>query len=162
MNNVPTSPSIRNQSPQQIGDSEWAEVSSQQQAALYSEVVAIVDFDAPHLETALQQLPSNAELVLLDPMFDLLDQITKAVSIRSGIKQLHMVVQWEPECLVLGDYITDGATIREESQKIATWKDSFCESTRLVLHSPPDVQWDADGFLQQFSVCCETNFQISS
>ena len=114
-----------------------------ERAAIVAET-AVASVSSPHLviiDSAIQSvdawsdsLPDNAEMILLSPDTDGLDQITSLLQQRRDVASIHLVTHGESGQIQLGQTTLDQNILEQRAETLRQWKRSLRQGADLVLY----------------------------
>lgn len=96
--------------------------------------IAFVDATLDDLDVLVADLPSDTELVLLDPQRDLIDQVTVTLNARRGVQELHIVTHGQDGGLILGDQVIDAQSFANRSSGVNQWSHALTASADLLIY----------------------------
>ncbi|MBF0182198.1 MAG: DUF4347 domain-containing protein, partial [Magnetococcales bacterium] len=93
-----------------------------------------VDPTVENHETLLKDLPQNAEVVMLDPHKNGVEQIQAALKGHSGIQTLHIVSHGSAGYLELGGSELDVVNLESHAQALQDWGTALAENADILIY----------------------------
>ena len=98
-----------------------------------AKILVAIDSEVSNVSWLASQVQPNAEVLLLDPNLDGVEQITAALERIPTINSLHIVSHGEPGCLFLGQTQLSLNTLSQYQEQLKTWS-KYLQSNSLVLY----------------------------
>ena len=105
-----------------------------QSMAACDAVVVFVDASLDDCQALLEAIPDHAELVLLDPDSDPLDQIGDALTSRRSVKSVHIVSHGSDGQILVGQQVIDEKVIHQRRGEIARWADALDADADILIY----------------------------
>lgn len=86
------------------------------------------------LEQVLSGIIVQHEIVLLDADQNGIDQITKVLAGRRGVRGIHVIAHGESGALMLGNQQINLETLNQQAKQLATWARSLHDQADLLLY----------------------------
>ncbi|MGG6296551.1 putative Ig domain-containing protein, partial [Leptolyngbya sp. AN02str] len=99
-----------------------------------SSSIVFVDTSITNYQIFVDQAASDAQVVLLDPTQDALDQISVALAERVGLLSIHVVSHGSQGSLQLGSTVLDAVTLSQRKEQIAAWSDALAPGADILLY----------------------------
>ncbi|MFS8970991.1 DUF4347 domain-containing protein [Synechococcus sp. 'PEA 65AY6A-5F PE A'] len=96
--------------------------------------LVFIDQALPDLAILLAGIRPGAEVVLLDPNRDGIEQITEALRGRKGIKTLHILSHGQAGSLSLGRRVLNRENLPEYADLLAKWKSSLADDADILIY----------------------------
>ncbi|WP_342190392.1 carbohydrate-binding domain-containing protein [Stieleria varia] len=114
--------------------------------------MVFVDADVPQLETLLAGIASDADIVLLTPSENAIDQITRTLADRKELPSIHIISHGRSGAIQLGGQLIDEAQLRKHQPSVQAWGKSLSDDGDILLYGC-DVAAGAAGelFVQALS-----------
>ncbi|MEO5332742.1 MAG: DUF4347 domain-containing protein, partial [Magnetococcus sp. YQC-5] len=93
-----------------------------------------IDPTVDNYQTLLKDLPQNAQVVLLDPHIDGVEQIRSALAGHSGIESLHIVSHGSSGYLALGGSALDIVNLEDHTQALQDWGSALSENADIMIY----------------------------
>ena len=99
----------------------------------HSQMLVVIDSGVTDASGLISQVEPNAEVLLLDPNLDGVEQITAALESSPAINSLHIVSHGEPGRLFLGQTQLSLKTLSQYQEHLKTWS-KHLQGNSLVLY----------------------------
>ncbi|WP_197454311.1 DUF4347 domain-containing protein [Stieleria varia] len=96
--------------------------------------VVFVDQTLVDLTTLIDGVDPSAEIVLLDPKQDFIDQIGKGLSGRYNVSAVHLVTHGAEGRIVLGGQVIDESALAARSSDVSLWSQSLSSDADILLY----------------------------
>ena len=105
-----------------------------QAVANQSNAIYFVSSNLPDVATLLADIPQGAEVVLLNPESDGLNQILAALNGRTGLDAIHIISHGASGLLALGDSVVTSQTLTDRAADIATLGSALSVTGDILLY----------------------------
>lgn len=114
--------------------------------------LVVIDPTVPNYQQLVAGLQPDSRVLILDPVQDAIDQITKALLGQSGISSLHLVSHGKSGGIQLGGTWLDRANLDRYQSEFQLWAKSLTNDADILIYGCEVAQGDAGkAFLQHFS-----------
>ena len=116
--------------------------------------IVFFDFRVENADQLIQGLGlSNATIVMIDSGSDGISQITDALSLATGVQQVHILSHANASGILLGDTLLSSDNIDQNSQQLASWSAALTDTADILFYGC-DIAQTEDGqeLLNQISV----------
>jgi hypothetical protein len=120
-------------SPTQVASFSGAEIGLEATKSSPNEIV-FVDQGLPDLAVLLAGIDAGAEIILLDPSRDGIDQIAEALRGREGIKALHILSHGSAGSVQLGDSILNLDNLDAYAEQLQGWGAALDPNADILLY----------------------------
>ncbi|MGL5132461.1 MAG: DUF4347 domain-containing protein, partial [Planktothrix sp.] len=96
--------------------------------------VVFIDSSVENYETLLQGVDPSAEVIILDPNQDGIDQISSILSTQKDIDALHIISHGESGSLQLGNTVLDQNTLSKYTEQFQKWQTGLSENADILLY----------------------------
>jgi Ca2+-binding RTX toxin-like protein len=96
--------------------------------------LVLVDSTVDQYQSLVQNLRSEAEVVVLDPSQDGVEQITEVLTTRNNIESLHILSHGDAGRVYLGSTQLSSETLEHYSDRIQDWHQSFAAHPNILLY----------------------------
>ncbi|MBF0273065.1 MAG: DUF4347 domain-containing protein, partial [Magnetococcales bacterium] len=93
-----------------------------------------IDSTVDHYQTLLHDLPTDAQVVLLNPNLDGVEQIRTALAGHAGIEAVHIVSHGSPGYLALGNSELDVVNLEDHANTLQEWGNSLSENADILIY----------------------------
>ena len=92
----------------------------------------ILDANIEHLPLLIDDLPTDADIFMLDPIQDGIEQITEALQARRSVSSIHLVSHGSPGSLRLGSTELSFETLDRYAQQLQVWGEALTGNDLLI------------------------------
>lgn len=103
-------------------------------AAPASNSVVFVDTTVADYQTLVANAPENADVVLLDPGQDSLQQMADYLAGRSGIESIHILSHGDEGELIIGNTMLTNATLADHTSQLTAIGNALAENGDILLY----------------------------
>ncbi|MFK8112025.1 MAG: DUF4347 domain-containing protein [Rubripirellula sp.] len=96
--------------------------------------IAFVDSNLAGMNELIGVIDRGAEIVLIDPSADPIDQITDMLRGRTNIRALHIVSHGQPGELLIGDQVVNSEHLQENANKLRSWRSALNVEADILLY----------------------------
>jgi Ca2+-binding RTX toxin-like protein len=125
--------------------------------------LVLVDSTVNQYQSLVQNLRSEAEVIVLDPQQDGVEQITEVLATRNNIESLHILSHGDSGRVYLGSTQLSAETLEHYSDRIQDWHQSFAAHPSILLYGC-EVAAGQDGqqFVQDLSKLTQASIAAST
>ncbi|MCA9138448.1 MAG: DUF4347 domain-containing protein [Planctomycetales bacterium] len=147
-----TSSPVVESGPQVPGHADLSSQISADAATFRSSNLVIIDPSVAGDFDFSAAIPQHADLVVLHQGTDPIQQISKILSSRSGLKSVHLISHGQSGSLMLGNQGVDSQMINDRAAELSRWGDAFADGGDFLIYGC-DVGAGETGrsFLNQFA-----------
>ncbi|MEM9450815.1 MAG: DUF4347 domain-containing protein [Cyanobacteria bacterium P01_E01_bin.6] len=99
-----------------------------------SKELIVIDAQVEDYDAAVAAVNPNAEVFILDPSTDGIDQITELLSTRSDLNNLHIVSHGNSGQLQLGSTILSQSNLEAYGDRLQDWSSAFSQSADILIY----------------------------
>ena len=99
-----------------------------------SSAIVFVDSAIENIDTLIDGLAQDSELVLLTPDQDAIAQVSNVLSSRSDVSQIHIITHGDAGQLRLGGQTIDALQLEQRSEEIMAWRSSLSDDADILLY----------------------------
>ncbi|MEM8831313.1 MAG: DUF4347 domain-containing protein [Cyanobacteria bacterium P01_G01_bin.19] len=138
-------------------NTDWADVKTE---TLMNRPLVIIDSHVSQLLSLVRDIQYRANLVILDPQQDGIEQITQALKKYSKLSSLHLITHGSPGCVYLGNSKLNFSNIDDYSQQLKSWA-KFLTGKNLLVYGCQVAKEQGQIFLEQLSRLTKSNIAAS-
>jgi len=102
--------------------------------SLHPSVLVIIDPSVENYHHLVNGVIPEANVIVLDPTEDGVEQITQGLQKRSHIKSLHLVTHGSPGCLYLGTTQLKRSTLNYYDRDLQIWSDALTTDADILIY----------------------------
>jgi Ca2+-binding RTX toxin-like protein len=96
--------------------------------------LVVIDSVVPNHQSLVERLVPGADVILLEPKRDSIEQISEALAQRKDISSLQIISHGEPGNLQLGTTQLNLGTLARNAEKLETWRNTLTEEADILLY----------------------------
>lgn len=125
--------------------------------------LVLVDSTVNDYKSLVENLPSEAEVIVLNPNQDGVEQITEALATRTNVESLHILSHGDSGRVYLGSTQLDSETLDLCVNQIQGWQESFTPNADILLYGCEVAAGEVgQQFVQKLSELTQTDIAASS
>lgn len=102
--------------------------------ASQNKTIVFIDTSVDDYELLMDAIADDADLVLLDPDADPLEQIGDALAPHRAVRSIHIVSHGSDGQILVGDHVIDAAMLNRRRDWIARWHDSLHPNADILIY----------------------------
>ena len=97
--------------------------------------LVFIDSAVDDLDQVVAGVIEGADIVLLSEHSSGLDQISKVLSLRTGVQSVHLIAHGDAGQIALGNEVVTEATLVDHQQQLRNWSRSLSKNADVLLYS---------------------------